>query len=282
MIRVWKQLIRPLAEAIEARQVLEIGSEAGLSTRVILNYLRGVGGHLHSVDTHPGFDTQAVERDYPGAVTFYQALSLDALQHIPPVDLALVDGDHNWYTVYHELLLLEQRHAQSPLQPLILVHDSGWPYGRRDLYYDPDTVPAEYRHDYARRGIPLPGDVLATGDGMNAHMLHALEEGGPRNGVLTAIEDFLAASDKQWELLQLPMYYGLSILVPGDRAGTQAPLQAQVAKLREQLRGEELIALAERLRLAEGVQFQKLHRQLEEARARIRELEEQLAGGNAA
>ena len=26
--------------------------------------------------------------------------------------------------------------------PLLVLHDVGWPYGRRDLYYDPDDIPA--------------------------------------------------------------------------------------------------------------------------------------------
>ncbi len=62
-----------------------------------------------------------------------------------------LDGDHNWYTVFHELRLIEE-HCQrnERLFPLVLLHDLGWPYGRRDLYYNPETIPAEYRQPYAR------------------------------------------------------------------------------------------------------------------------------------
>ncbi|MEZ5167505.1 MAG: hypothetical protein R2695_13815 [Acidimicrobiales bacterium] len=39
---------------------------------------------------------------------FHRALSLDALRHTPAFDVALIDGDHNWYTVYHECRLLAE------------------------------------------------------------------------------------------------------------------------------------------------------------------------------
>ena len=68
-----------------------------------------------------------------------------------------------------------------------------WPYGRRDLYYQPDTIPAEFRHPFAEKGIVRGQSRLAEVGGLNSrNYQNALEEGGPKNGVLTAIEDFLA------------------------------------------------------------------------------------------
>ena len=62
------------------------------------------------------------------------------------MDAALVDGDHNWYTVYNELKMLAAtaRDAGAPL-PLLIMHDVCWPYGRRDLYYAPERIPEEFR-----------------------------------------------------------------------------------------------------------------------------------------
>ena len=70
------------------------------------------------------------------------------------MDAALIDGDHNWYTVYHELRLLHEvaRAAGEPL-PLLILHDVGWPYGRRDLYYGPEQIPEEFRQPYAQQGM---------------------------------------------------------------------------------------------------------------------------------
>lgn len=277
MVRAWKHIIRPLADAAGVRSVLEIGSEFGLSTNVLLNYVREIDGHLHAIDPHPGFDVSEFEKKHEGYLTFYAELSLQALTHMPNVDLALVDGDHNWYTVYNELLLIEERHGHEPdRMPLILAHDVGWPYGRRDLYYDPETIPEEYRQPYARKGIIHGKSKLVENRGMNLQMCNALEEGGPRNGVMTGVEDFLAQSSIDWHMVHIPLYFGLCVLVPEQRLASNQALAAQIQHLEQQLQGRELIAMGEELRLAEGIAFQKVHRELGEAKKRISELEGQL------
>ena len=87
------------------------------------------------------------------------------LPTLPAVDVALIDGDHNWFTVYHELRILSEtaRHAGAPL-PVLIMHDVCWPYGRRDLYYVPERVPEEFRQPYAMKGIrPGTKRVLPAG-----------------------------------------------------------------------------------------------------------------------
>lgn len=279
MIRAWKHIIRPLAEAIDAKSAVEIGSEFGTSTQVLLNYLRGIGGHLHAIDPYPGFDSAQFERDNEGLLTFYREPSLEALKHMPMVDLALVDGDHNWYTVYHELRLLEDSHHADPLRlPLTAIHDTGWPYGRRDMYYRPDTVPEQFRQPWAREGIAVGKRRLVGARGMNRTMCNAIEEGGPRNGVLTAVEDYLAQSDIEWKMLQIPLYFGITILATRQRLERTPALAQRFAGLEHQLQGSELIAFGEQLRLAEGTQFQNIYLELQAAKERISELESRLEG----
>ena len=69
---------------------------------------------------------------------------------------ALIDGDHNWYTVVNELRMLRDnaRAGREPL-PVLILHDVGWPYGRRDLYYDPSTIPEEHRQPHRKAGMRL-------------------------------------------------------------------------------------------------------------------------------
>ena len=192
MIRLWRKIIRPIITAAEAKNILEIGAEYGTSTKVLLNYVREVDGHLHCIDPVPGFDAQAFQAENKEVLSFYADLSLNVLQDIPPVDVAMVDGDHNWYTVYNELKAIEATHGHDPMrQPLVFAHDIGWPYGRRDLYYDPSTVPAEFVNEYAQQGILPNKDELVEGRGMNLELCNAVKLGGPRNGVFTAIEDFI-------------------------------------------------------------------------------------------
>ena len=134
------------------------------------------------------------------------------------VDVAFVDGDHNWYTVYNECRLLAEasRAAGEPL-PVMVFHDVGWPYGRRDLYYDPSTIPEEHRQPYERLGMRPGRAKLVRRGGLNPTLHNAVVEGGPRNGVMTAIEDFVAECAESVRLLVLPVYWGLAVLVDEAR-----------------------------------------------------------------
>ena len=65
------------------------------------------------------------------------------------------------------------------------------------------------------RGVS-PGEAALVDRGLNARFANALVEGGPENGVLTAIEDFVA-SRGHISLHVLPFHNGLGILVPDSR-----------------------------------------------------------------
>lgn len=278
MIRVWGKILRPMVEAAGVKSILEIGAEYGTSTKVLLNYVRQHQGHLHCIDPVPGFDARQFQADNADVLSFYEDLSLNVLADIHPVDLALVDGDHNWYTVYNELKLIEQAHGGDPLtQPLVFCHDIGWPYGRRDLYYDPDTIPQEFQQPWARKGILPRQEELVDEGGMNLELCNALREGGERNGVLTGVEDYLAESALNFRFINLPLYYGLGILITEERLAANTALRAEIDKLEKAMEGEWLIALGEHLRCTEGVILQVTHRRMQAAEERVAELEAQLA-----
>ena len=69
----------------------------------------------------------------------------------------IIDGDHNYFTVASELELIGAR-AAGPGMPLLLLHDVGWPLGRRDSYHAPDRIPDEHRQPLARDAFLVPGD----------------------------------------------------------------------------------------------------------------------------
>jgi len=146
--------------AARARRVLEIGALRGETTERMLDDL-GPDAELDVIDPEPAFDPSAHERGFKGRYRFHRALSLDVIPALGPLDAALIDGDHNWYTVYNELRLLAEgakRHGTG--LPVLILHDVLWPYGRRDLYYAPERIPAEHRQPWARAlaaGPPLPG-----------------------------------------------------------------------------------------------------------------------------
>jgi hypothetical protein len=226
--RFWPKVIRPVLAAARPEVVVEIGAGAGAHTRRLAEFCGSHSVELHVIDPEPGFDPT----ELGDGVVFHRGLSLDVLPDIGPVDVALIDGDHNWYTVSQELQVL-QRVARSAgrATPLAVCHDVCWPYGRRDTYHDPETIPAEYRRPWERAGI-LPGSgALHEARGLNAHLANAREEGGPRNGVMTAIEDFVADADEPFEVTVLPVIHGLALVAPSSRLDANRRLRRTVARL---------------------------------------------------
>jgi hypothetical protein len=218
MFPFWDVAIAPIFDAVGARRVVEIGALRGENTVQMLQRM-GPDTELHVIDPVPAFDPAEHEKEFPGQYHFHRDLSLNALPELPPMDVALIDGDHNWYTVYHELKAIAATSAAAgaPL-PVLILHDVCWPYGRRDLYYAPDQIPEEFRQPYAQRGIrPGKSDLAARYGGLNPTMYNAKHEGGPRNGVMTAIDDFISEYDKPLTLLVIPIYFGLAIVVEKER-----------------------------------------------------------------
>ena len=191
------------------------------------------------------------ERRFPGRYQFHRGLSLDVLPTLGPIDAALIDGDHNWYTVYNELRLLAEgarRHGTD--LPVLILHDVLWPYGRRDLYYAPERIPAQFRQPYARAGMNPGARGLNRNWGLNPTLCNAEEEGGPRNGVMTALDDFIAEHRRAVRKLVLPIYFGLAIVVEEDRLAAQPDLVQALAPAGEQRRaGYELLEVAEATRV---------------------------------
>ena len=170
--------------------------------------------------------------------------------------MALVDGDHNWYTVYHELRMLSEsaRRDHAPL-PVLIMHDVGWPYGRRDLYYVPERVPEEFRQPYEQKGIrPGTTQVLPAG-GINPLHYNAVLEGGPRNGVMTALDDFVAEYDRALRVLVLPVYFGLAIVVEEARLEQEPELAALLDSFESAAGKDVLLDIAESTRL-QAILFQ--------------------------
>jgi len=213
MHRYWETLIRPTLSMIHVKDILEIGTESGKNTNNLLGYCRENNATLYSVDPVPGFDVESFKREGGGHFQFFQSLSLNAIPLVDRFDLVLIDGDHNWYTVYHELKLIEKKCKTKQINfPLIFLHDIGWPYARRDLYYNPDNIPGAFRKPYRKKGIaPHSPDLLEKG-GLNPDMFNALYENDFQNGVLTAVEDFLDETQYQLELIKLPGLYGFGVI----------------------------------------------------------------------
>jgi hypothetical protein len=195
----------PCLETVGARSIVEVGAFAGDLTSLLLDWAAGAGARVSAVDPSPEGDLLRLEREHAD-LELIRETSLEALPEIPLPDVVIIDGDHNYYTVSEELRLIGERAEEADL-PLLLFHDVGWPHGRRDDYFDPELIPEEYRQPIAGNGGGLfPGDPGLRPGGV-PYPRSAASEGGPRNGVLTAVEDFVSERD-DLRLAVVPAFFG--------------------------------------------------------------------------
>jgi hypothetical protein len=228
--RFWELFIRPLLQASGAKHVVEIGAEDGKLTHPLASFCRERGGMLHVIDPFPLFEQKPWYAQLRPFIDLHRLRSLEALPKIARHDAVIIDGDHNWYTVFHELRLLEEKAKSGGSFPLVLLHDTDWPYARRDMYYRPEDIPESYRKHYGKGGmIPARRELLEIG-GMNQRLWNATEEGGERNGVLTAVEDFLSQTSLPLRVFHLKGLYGLSILGPAKLWETAGPIATVLAE----------------------------------------------------
>jgi hypothetical protein len=275
--------------------MVEIGSDQGANTRKLLELSETWNGVVHVVDPDPKYEVQEWQALYGPRLKFHRDLSLHALRRIPLADAYLIDGDHNWYTVYHELRLIRASaiRRKASAFPLVLLHDTGWPYGRRDLYYDPQTIPSAFRNPFKKAGMDPHREELVGSEGLNAHLNNAVRENGRRNGVLTAVEDFLKDARTSVSMFSAPAFHGLTVLISkakleaspdiaaflnefqGSKLALQllqdlesARIEAEIARQSERRRRERDVAAVEELAKRRGGQLEDALRHVERVNRR--------------
>ena len=192
------------------RSVVEIGAFAGDLTRVLVAWAGERGARVSAIDPSPQPELLALDEAHP-QLRLIRATSLASLSSIPLPDAVVIDGDHNHYTVSEELRLLGDRVPGCDL-PLLLFHDVCWPHGRRDDYYAPEQIPGDRRRPVAGdAGGLFPGEPGLRPRGGLPYPRSATREGGARNGVLTAVEDFVAGRD-ELRIAVVPAFFGLGVV----------------------------------------------------------------------
>jgi cephalosporin hydroxylase len=253
----WQPVLEPLLNALQPAHVVEIGCDAGRTSRHLVRWCRIHGARLDLIDPAPSCDLAELAARAPGLAHVHLGLSLKVLGDLPAPDIVLIDGDHNWFTVYNEILTLWQLAARDGRDPPVLVcHDIAWPYARRDLYYDITTIPPEGQHP-ARRGGLTPGNAGLSADGLNAPLVHAEQEGGDKNGVRTAIEAALATRPDLMRVVWMPVMFGLAVIVPRARLAASSSLGAMLDSLELSRPWRTLAALTEHQRLIGAIALQR-------------------------
>jgi hypothetical protein len=219
----FSDLILEALNRADARNIVEIGAEYGGMSALVAEHCRARGGQFTTIDPAPKrefLDWLHVNPD----VRHLAKISLEAFPDIAGADAWIIDGDHNWYTVIHELRQIEaiSRRAGNPV--LVFLHDVGWPCGRRDFYYAPEQIPWDYRQPHSYDGgAVLDQAALVEGRGFRGmgSFAFATLAGGARNGVMTAIDDFLAGAlraGREYGFAEIPGVFGLGVLFDLDAA----------------------------------------------------------------
>ena len=218
------ELMLPCLDAAGVRSIVEVGAFAGDLTEVLVEWAQLSGTRVAAIDPspQPGLVRLAEERP---ELELIRETSLAALPELPELpDAIVIDGDHNFWTVREELRLIGERAPGAEL-PLLLFHDVCWPHGRRDDYFDAGQIPEDYRvPPIGSRGGIVPGEPGIAAGGL-PYPRSAEREGGTRNGVLTAIEDFVAGRERL-RLVVVPVFFGFGVVWHED-----APWSAELARI---------------------------------------------------
>lgn len=227
------------------------------------------------IDPQPAPGLVALAERSP-EIELVQQRSLEALASIEPCDAYLIDGDHNYYTVSRELELIEAGQSSAGKDTLVVLHDMGWPAGRRDMYYDPDSIPTDAIHPHTLGKGVRPGveGVAPGGFRGEGSFAWALKEGGPANGVRTAVEDFLETRP-HLALAVVPSVFGLGVVY-----ATSSPYADRVAAAVAGYADNPMLERLEKNRITLYLRVIELqdslataYRDLETAGLRIRDVE---------
>jgi Methyltransferase domain len=255
-------------DAAGAGSVVEVGAFAGDLTRTLLDWAGSSAARVIAVDPSPAEDLETLASERP-ELELLRATSFDALAEIDLPDAVIIDGDHNYFTVSEELQLIAAKAEDGPF-PLLILHDVGWPHARRDSYYVPERIPEEHRQPIVERGGLVPGDPGLVDGGLPLVWVSE-REGGPRNGVLTAVEDFLQTRD-DLRLEIVPAFFGVGFVWPAA-----APWSEPVAAVLEPLAANPVIERLEANRVHHLAFGHQLYSQIVALHARVAELEQATA-----
>jgi hypothetical protein len=251
------ELIFAALNAAAPRRIVEIGSETGGFSKELLDWASAHDATLVTVEPQPTAEIRALAAS-TDHFELVEGRSPGALAELEPADAYLIDGDHNHWTVTGELEAV----FTGDRAPLAILHDVGWPCARRDQYYAPKAIPAEavLPHSYDKGRHPDSDELVTSGGFGGAYEFAVAEhEGGERNGVLTAVEDFLAAHP-ELEYRHVAPIFGVGYVYAAG-----APYAERLRELLDPWHGSRLLERLERNRVRLYARLLELQREVDRA-----------------
>lgn len=142
--------------------------------REILNYDASIVAISENDIEYAAFDIDVID-EFP----------LKILPNFSNYGAIFLNDDPNWYTTFNELSIIKKTNDEFPL---VFICNNKFPHKHRDTYKNPNEIPDEFVHEYSKRfPICYNQEEIMICDGF----YHSINENTPKNGVLTAIEDFI-------------------------------------------------------------------------------------------
>lgn len=182
------KVINEILKDSKSKNILLIGFKSGNLIEFILKYVKINSGKLMCIDSKPKINVDDIVADKNNFTLFRQD-SLIKLADFQDYDAVFIDGNPNWYTVYNELNIIENNCKKFPL---IFICNAVFPNERRDAYYYFDNIPSHYQQINSKkliifRDITNESKKIVFKD----DHYHAIYSNTEKNGVLTAIEDYV-------------------------------------------------------------------------------------------
>ena len=140
--------------------------------------------------TNYNSNVMAINLDVVSGIETTQDIPVNALPRFNGYDAIFINDDSNYFTVFSELNIIKNSNDEFPL---VFICNNKFPNKRRDSYVSPDNIPIDFINVYSDELILYyDNDEIVIHDGN----YHACDEKTPKNGVLTAIEDFLVENNE--------------------------------------------------------------------------------------
>ena len=206
-------IIPIILNRFKVNHVIISGLDDKSTINLILEYCDNNNASYTAIDFKDNFDKEFIH-DY----------TLNILPDLRDYDAIFLNDDPNWYTVYNELNIIHKNNLEFPL---VFICHNLFPHKRRDSYINPDIIPQEFRNEFSKK---LEYSNVSIQDGF----YHAINENTPKNGVLTAINDFLT-ENPSIGIMEIKLLNGITILYPKNNIS-----KIRLGRLFEEIQGHDL------------------------------------------